>query len=124
MHNALINTVIMAKATSVQNVYFLMVLFDFTKQPPGIALVSAIFKPTLCEDEKDVLALLSLRPKGDSSHWNLKSYINNIEDCYHRVGVPICFSVCKLATVYESKVTQLHLVQGPERCQAKHDDNP
>lgn len=50
----------MAKATSVQNVYFLMVLFDFTKQPPGIASVSAIFKPTLCEDEKDVLALLSL----------------------------------------------------------------
>ncbi|KAK4022657.1 hypothetical protein OUZ56_008112 [Daphnia magna] len=33
------------------------------------------------------------------------------------------FEVCKLATVYESKVTQLHLVQGPERCQAKHDDN-
>ncbi|KAK4021735.1 hypothetical protein OUZ56_003644 [Daphnia magna] len=85
-------SVIMAKATSVQNVYFLMVLFDFTKQPPGIASVSAIFKPTLCEDKKDVLALLSLRPKGDSSHWNLKSYINNIEDCYHRVGVPMCFS--------------------------------
>ncbi|KAK4021750.1 hypothetical protein OUZ56_003659 [Daphnia magna] len=85
MHNPLINTVIMAKATSVQNLYFLMVLFDFTKQPPGIASVSAIFKPTLCEDEKDVLALLSLRPKGDSSHWNLKSYINNIEDCYHRM---------------------------------------
>ncbi|KAK4021744.1 hypothetical protein OUZ56_003653 [Daphnia magna] len=105
--------VIMAKATSVQNVYFLMVLFDFTKQPPGIASVSAIFKPTLCKDKKDVLALLSLRieskrqvvvrrvaylvftdrrPKGDSSHWNLKPYINNIEDCYHRVGVPICFS--------------------------------
>ncbi|KAI9565032.1 hypothetical protein GHT06_008776 [Daphnia sinensis] len=50
----------MAKATSVQNVYSLMVLFDFAEQPPGIASVSAIFKPTLCENEKDILALLSL----------------------------------------------------------------
>ncbi|XP_045036721.1 uncharacterized protein LOC123477447 [Daphnia magna] len=93
-----------ANATpSAHNVYSLLVLFDFKEQPPGIASVSAIFKPTLCEDEKDVLALLTLWieskrqvvvrwRKGDSSHWNLKLYLNNIEDSDHRLGVPVCFS--------------------------------
>ena len=46
--------------THKKSVLSLLVLFDFVEQPPGIATVSAIFKPVLQEDDKDILAMLHI----------------------------------------------------------------
>lgn len=46
--------------THQKSVLSLLVLFDFVEQTPGIATVSAIFKPVLQDDDKDILAMLHI----------------------------------------------------------------